>query len=53
MLTIDELNRITKEVTLGMPPSLKTHEANLFREQVTKDIAKIKKKGQVVILPGE
>lgn len=52
-MTVEEMNCITKEVTLGMPPSVDTPEANAFREQITHEIAEIKAKGRIVELPAE
>lgn len=46
MLTVEEMNRITKEVTLDMLPSLTSKEATTFREE-------IKRKGRVVELPAD
>jgi hypothetical protein len=53
MLTLEQMNQITKEVTLGMPPSVDTPEATAFREQITKEVAAITRKGRIVELPAE
>lgn len=53
MLTVEEMNRITKEVTLKMPPSLDAPEANQFREKIKVEVAEIKAKGHIVELPAE
>lgn len=53
MLTVEQMNRIMMEVTLEMPETLMTQEAILFRVQVTKEIAEIKRNGQIILFPGE
>jgi hypothetical protein len=54
MLTIEDMNRITKEVTLGMSPrDPDSPEQAKFREDVGKDIAKIEAAGGIVAFPNE
>jgi hypothetical protein len=51
MLNTSELSRITKELMLGLPPTLTTPEATEAREAIAKDLAQMKKDGIAPDLP--
>jgi len=52
-LTLEELNRITIEATLGLPPTLTTPEALAAREVLDKETSEIMGKGLMVDLVKE
>ena len=51
MLTIDQMSRITKEIMLGLPPSLTTAEAREHRRQVEEELIQMRKDGIMPDLP--
>ncbi|HEV8329465.1 MAG TPA: hypothetical protein VGQ08_18490 [Nitrospiraceae bacterium] len=51
MLTVEEMGRILKEVTLGQEPTLMSKEALAFRETMTREVAEIRAAGQEVEIP--
>ena len=51
MLTIDRMSRITKEIMLGLPPSLTTAEAREPRRQVEEELIQMRKDGIMPDLP--
>jgi hypothetical protein len=51
MLNTSELSRITKELMLGLPPTLTTPEAMEAREAIAKDLAQMRKDGIAPDLP--
>jgi TPR repeat protein len=51
MLTIDQMSRITKEIMLGLPPSLTTAEAREHRSQVEEELIQMRKDGIMPDLP--
>ena len=53
MLTIDQMSRITKEIMLGLPPSLTTAEAREHRRQVEEELIQMRKDGIMPDLPYE
>lgn len=50
-LTVSQMSRITKEVILGLPPTLTTEEALAFRAEVAEDLKKMEQQGIVPELP--
>lgn len=53
MLTVDEMNKIVKEETLGLKPTVKGPEADKFRAEVRPQIKEIKDAGGIVELTPE
>lgn len=53
MLTTDEMMKIMQEEVNEKEPTIRSPEANDFREDLAKDIAKAKKNGWVIEIPGE
>src|SRR5262245_38103655 len=51
MLTIDQMSRITKEIMVGLPPSLTTAEAREHRRQVEEELIQMRKDGIMPDLP--
>ena len=52
-LTSEQMQRITKEEILEMEPSIRGPDADEFREQVKRDIAKAAKDGIMLTIPNE
>lgn len=52
-LTSEQMQTITKEETLGMEPSIRGPDADKFREEVKRDIEKMKKDGIMPTIPNE
>lgn len=53
MLHSEELSLMLREITLKLPPTLKTPEANAMRTQLTKECEAIVARGMVVDIPSE
>ena len=45
MLTANQISRITKELVLGVPPTLTTDEALALRTKIAEDLVKMRKAG--------
>jgi len=50
-LTMSDISTITKEILLGLPPSIDTPEAATMRVKLEADIAQMRADGLVVELP--
>jgi hypothetical protein len=53
MLTVEQMNQICYEITLGKPEQLHTPEANAFREKMRVQIEEIARQGLVADLPAD
>lgn len=51
MLTAHQISQITKEVVLGLEPSLKTAEALEMRKRIEENVAQMRKDGIAVDIP--
>ena len=52
-LTSEQVVRIASDVLNGRPPSIKSKEADAFRKEFAKDVAKARRNGWVIELPSE
>jgi divalent metal cation (Fe/Co/Zn/Cd) transporter len=51
MLTVEEMGRILKEVTLGLEPTLTSDDALDFAEKIEREVAQIRAEGMEVEIP--
>jgi hypothetical protein len=51
MLSMSDISTITKEILLGLPPSMDSVEADAMRVKLEADIAQMRADGLVVELP--
>lgn len=53
VLTSDEAEKLLKEATLGIGPTIRRKEALQYYERVAKQIEEIRARGAIVDIPGE